>query len=342
MVELCTQNDVIFRPHFKTHQSAEIADWFAKAGVNRCAVSSLSMGEYFFEHGWIDICVAIPVNLNELETANRLAEKARLSLTVDHPLSLLAIKQQVNNPLTIFIEIDTGYGRSGVFYKNTQQIDALLSILTEARHLRFGGFLSHTGNNYGAANRAMGQDQFEKAREIMVWLKETYAEQYPNLLISMGDTPSSAFASHFQGIDEWRPGNFVFNDLMQLELKSCEETDLAFRVRCPVIGVYPHRNEIVIYGGAVHLSKDSMVFADRKVFGWAVMPGGKIADGFPVISLSQEHGIILANESFVRQIQPGDWLEILPVHSCLSADLCGYFHTTDGEKISKFRTYPNL
>ena len=32
-----------FRPHFKTHQSAEIGGWFRKAGVKTITVSSVSM-----------------------------------------------------------------------------------------------------------------------------------------------------------------------------------------------------------------------------------------------------------------------------------------------------------
>ncbi|HET6557345.1 MAG TPA: amidophosphoribosyltransferase, partial [Prolixibacteraceae bacterium] len=43
-----------FRPHFKTHQSAEIGKWFRDAGVKGIAVSSLTMANYFADAGWDD------------------------------------------------------------------------------------------------------------------------------------------------------------------------------------------------------------------------------------------------------------------------------------------------
>jgi len=51
--------------------------------------------------------------------------------------------------------------------------------------------------------------------------------------------------------------------------------------------------------------------------------------------LSQEHGIIRGEFEEIRRMQPGDLLEIVPVHSCLAADLAGYFLTTTGETIHK-------
>jgi D-serine deaminase-like pyridoxal phosphate-dependent protein len=46
------EQNVFFRPHFKTHQSAAIGEWFMDAGVTAITVSSVSMARYFAEHGW--------------------------------------------------------------------------------------------------------------------------------------------------------------------------------------------------------------------------------------------------------------------------------------------------
>lgn len=100
--------------------------------------------------------------------------------------------------------------------------------------------------------------------------------------------------------------------------------DIAVAVACPVTGIYPERNEIVVYGGAVHLSKEHL---DRngKFYGLVVQftddgwtePIGETS----VISLSQEHGIIRTSADFLSSVKHGDLLGILPVHSCLAADL---------------------
>ncbi|HEX9018654.1 MAG TPA: hypothetical protein VF806_05685, partial [Anaerolineaceae bacterium] len=36
-----------FRPHFKTHQSAAIGEWFRGEGVTAITTSSLDMAQYF-------------------------------------------------------------------------------------------------------------------------------------------------------------------------------------------------------------------------------------------------------------------------------------------------------
>ena len=82
MVEKAKKNNVVFRPHFKTHQSHEVGRWFRNEGVTRITVSSLTMAEYFAQDGWKDITVAIPVNVHEKERINRLASTITLNLLV--------------------------------------------------------------------------------------------------------------------------------------------------------------------------------------------------------------------------------------------------------------------
>ncbi len=77
MAQKAKAHNLIFRPHFKTHQSAEIGNWFKDEGVNKITVSSVQMAEYFAESGWKDILIAFPVNIRETEQINRLASKIK-------------------------------------------------------------------------------------------------------------------------------------------------------------------------------------------------------------------------------------------------------------------------
>ena len=49
--------------------------------------------------------------------------------------------------------------------------------------------------------------------------------------------------------------------------------------------------------------------------------------------MSQEHGIIQADETLFQQAQIGDLLLVLPVHSCLTANLLKRYLTLDGRWI---------
>jgi len=153
-----------------------------------------------------------------------------------------------------------------------------------------------------------------------------------DLKLSVGDTPCCSAVDDFSGVDEIRPGNFVFYDLMQLQIGSCTETQMAAAAVCPVVGIYPERNQVVIHGGAVHLSKESLQLEDgRKIYGQLgqleTPPGGRsaglgnvLADA-PVISLSQEHGVIEVPDGISEDLEIGDLVVIWPVHSCLMCDL---------------------
>jgi len=136
--------------------------------------------------------------------------------------------------------------------------------------------------------------------------------------------------------DEIRPGNFVFYDLKQERIGSCSEQEIAVAVACPVVAKHAERNEIVLYGGAVHLSKDSFVDQDgTQVFGRVALFeddswSSSLPDTF-VSSLSQEHGIVRTTAEILSRVHVGDVLVILPVHSCLLAYLLQDYHTLDGE-----------
>ena len=71
MAQKAQQNGVRFRPHFKTHQSATIGEWFRAEGVTAITASSVSMARYFADHGWHDITVAFPVNWREIDAINK-------------------------------------------------------------------------------------------------------------------------------------------------------------------------------------------------------------------------------------------------------------------------------
>jgi len=98
------------------------------------------------------------------------------------------------------------------------------------------------------------------------------------------------------------------------------------------------RNEIVIYGGAVHMSKDTISNINGKeMFGRIIVKkdGEKklLAPLNYVSKLSQEHGTLKVTQKQFKNFQVGDLVEIIPVHSCLTANLYDTYLTTDGETI---------
>ncbi len=344
MVQKANEHGLTFRPHFKTHQSAEIGEWFRKAGVNCITVSSLTMANYFADAGWDDITIAFSVNIPEIEEMNELAGRITLNLLVENKEGLEALQEKMTWHTGIFIKIDTGYNRTGIEASRTPLIDELLELIQKSPLLNFKGFLSHTGHNYQANSAHDIFSHHFDALLKMRALKTRYQNEWPELMVSLGDTPSCSICNNFEGVDEIRPGNFVFYDLMQYKLGACKLSDIAVRVVCPVVAVHPSRNEVVIYGGAVHFSKDSIINIDGKpLYGRVIVTQDDkkilLDEKNYLHALSQEHGILKINPRDLNFFKPGQLIEIIPVHSCLTANLMKEYLTTEGEILKMIPFY---
>ncbi len=321
------KSGVRFRPHFKTHQSAEIGKLFRQAAVTAITVSSVDMASYFSEHGWRDITIAFPLNIMQIDQINRLAEKVSLHLLLESEETLLFLKKNLRAPAGAWIKIDTGYHRTGIPAERIDQVAELASGIVGTSSLSFRGLLAHSGHSYHASSperiREIYRDTLGKLKAAQQAL---HSRGFSEVEISIGDTPTCSLVDDFSGVDEIRPGNFVFYDITQLALDSCVEEEIAVAVACPVVARHPGRKEIVIYGGAVHLSKDSIIRADgSRAFGYVAKKKetgwGPMISGSYVASLSQEHGIVKASEGLLEETRIGDILIILPVHSCLTVNL---------------------
>lgn len=333
-----------FRPHFKTHQSAEIGEWFRLAGVKCITVSSFTMANYFADAGWNDITIAYSINIPEIPAINELAGRIKLNVLIENKEGLEALQNKITWHTGVFIKIDTGYNRTGVESNRTSIIDELLEGLQKTPLLQFKGFLSHTGHTYQANSTHDIFSRHFDALLKMKALKARYQNDWPELIISLGDTPSCSICENFDGVDEIRPGNFVFYDLMQYKLGSCKLTDIAVRMVCPVIATHPSRNEVVIYGGAVHFAKDSIINIDGKpLYGRIIVSDGEkkilLDERNYLYALSQEHGILRITPRDFNYFKPGELIEIIPVHSCLTANLMKEYLTTEDEVIKMMPSY---
>jgi D-serine deaminase-like pyridoxal phosphate-dependent protein len=337
MSEKAKKHKLIFRPHFKTHQSRTIGKWYKKSGVNKITVSSLHMAEYFANDDWKDITVAFPVNIREIDTINSLAEEIQLNLTIENIESVAILNKELEFEVGFFIKIDTGYKRTGISFDIFLTIDKILKLASESDKLVFKGFLSHAGNTYKASNTSEIIEIHKDSLYKLSLLKKQYIEKYPDLIMSTGDTPSCSLADNFDGIDEIRPGNFIFYDLMQYHLGSCNFEQIATIMACPVVSKHPERKEIIIHGGGVHFSKESINIGNKNIYGKLVLfnkNGWTEADkDHYLIKLSQEHGTLVVSDELFNEVNIGDLVGIIPVHSCLTANLMKEYLSTDDDVI---------
>jgi D-serine deaminase-like pyridoxal phosphate-dependent protein len=355
---------VSLRPHSKTHQCCEIAEWLRAAGVTGLTVSSLAMAEYFRdEGGWKDIVIAFTVNPRQIKGILALASRCdRLGVLVESVATVRMLQEALRKgheeqlpsdravTLDVWMDIDTGYHRTGLDWEAPET-----DILALARQIhlagphhttRLAGLLVHPGHTYKTRSIAEVEEIHQKTLGSLYRVHDILDSDpdlpdKSQLPLSIGDTPTCSMLTDFgQDVSEIRPGNFVFYDVMQANIGACQLTDIAVAVACPVVAKQPALQQIVVYGGAVHLSKDRIVDAQGRTNfgkvatvtedGWEIYGNDEVY----VKSLSQEHGLIHADAHLMQSVQIGDILLILPIHSCLAANLHKRYQLLDGTELS--------
>lgn len=335
MAEKARKRQVEFRPHFKTHQSKAIGANFRDFGVKGITVSSIKMAEYFATDGWDDITIAFPCNVLAGFDYDDLASRIKLKTLVSSTDVIKKLDGEISNEIGLYIEIDPDYHRSGISVNDTDRIATILDAIEISKHFYPAGFYCHAGQTY----KARSKKQIEKiAREVLQKL-ELLKAGFPSLPICFGDTPSCSVLNTFETVDQISPGNFVFYDWMQVEIGSCSPNEIAVYMECPVIEKYPDRNQVLIHGGAIHFSKESIIINNVESFGEPRLK--HLSEQTYLSSLSQEHGIIQCSKPVFDEIDVGDMIQIFPIHSCLTANLMAEYHTTDGQVLDHMNSSPN-
>ncbi len=349
LIEKTRAQQVTLRPHFKTHQSRLVGEWFREEGIDKITVTSVDMANFFADDGWRDITIAFPVNIRQTAEINELSAKVNLGLIVVDANTIDALGDKLQHKVALWIKIDVGTHRTGIAPSETDIIDTMLGKIHSHTHLHFAGFLAHAGQTYQGRSTNEVQRIYDNSLDLLVALKQKYIDLYPDLKLSLGDTPGASMVSQFGPVDELRPGNFVFYDLMQEEIGACTMDDIAVAMACPVVAVHPERLQWIIYGGGIHFSKDFLLMEDgKKYFGRMVDIGATswttkdIKENPYITSLSQEHGVIQCTKENFKKYQPGDVSLWLPVHSCMTADAMGEYTSTDGGIIDHYRQHVYL
>jgi len=331
----CDELGVALRPHAKTHKSADVARRQRAHGARGLTVATLAEARYFADAGFDDLTWAFPVVLSRLAEARELAERVTLRLLVDTPEAVAAL-EAAGHPFHVFLEVDCGQHRSGVD-PHGQRMAELARRLADSRALVFDGLLTHSGHSYGAANAAEAAAVGEAERRLMAELAERLrGEGVPVPAVSVGSTPAMSHVADLSGVDEARPGNYVFYDGTQVAIGSCSPSDVAVTVLAGVVSSQPGADHSVIDAGALALSKDpgpthlpggspwamGAVFEDL-----AAARAGRPSLRHRVTGVSQEHGVVSG------RLPVGTLLRVLPNHSCLAVPNFDAYWVMRGEEV---------
>jgi D-serine deaminase-like pyridoxal phosphate-dependent protein len=311
MAAAATASGVALRPHTKTHKIAEIARMQLTAGAAGLTVAKLGEAEAFMDAGVeTSFMVAQPyVGAANARRQLALARRCEVIACFDDAGAAAQAGTEAaasGQELDAVLIVDTGHGRFGVAPDAAPEIALRMA---EAAGVRFRGIRSHSGHAYEA------RDDAERHR-ISVADAEAMSEVAGRIraagaacdIVSIGSTPGMAALPEplpALGVSEWRPGNYVFFDCMQVALGSATFDDCALRVVATVVST-------AVPGRA-------LIDAGKKELTSTLAPGctgyGHIVgvEGVEIDALSEECGWVADPAD---RLTVGQRVDVIPNHAC--------------------------
>ena len=218
-----------------------------------------------------------------------------------------------------------------------QPVVAVRGLIEIGRALgnRLAGVMTHAGHSYDCRDIACVKATAEKERASVV----TAAERLRGAglrcdVVSVGSTPTMTHADRLDGVDEARPGVYMFQDLFQAEIGTCTKDDIALTVMASVIGTNPSENRFIVDAGALALSKDRSTAATPHDAGygevWDIDGAGSFGDCV-IQRAYQEHGVAVAASALpFAQLTVGKRVRIGPNHACITAAAHDRYYVVDG------------
>lgn len=321
MADVARTHQVALRPHAKTHKIPAIALQQIQAGAVGITVAKIAEAEVMATHGIGNIFVAYPlVTASKIERAIRLSEQIELIVGVDSLAGAQHLEQIASrhgHTLQVRLEIDTGLRRTGVLY---EQAAALAAVITAMPHLRLTGIYTFRGSLLAGKPTLDVAAAGKEEGTLMVQLAERLRAQGIAIAdVSVGSTPTAAYAAAVEGVTEVRPGTYVFHDRMQARLGACSLEDCAGSVLVTVVS-RPSADLAIVDGGSKTFATDIQPGTEPlqlKGFGHIL----ELVDA-TLARLTEEHGMIeLGPLAQAANLQIGDKLRIIPNHICSTVNL---------------------
>ncbi len=318
MADLASEADVDIRPHCKSHKTIEIAKQQIRFGASGITASTLKEVEMLIKGGIESITLAYPLigdeKINSYLKYGKNIDLRSILLDFEHAKYLNKYFSR-SNPLIAYLKVDCGLKRLGI---QPEDIESTIEQIAELDNIIIVGLLTHGGQSYSGI--------IPKELVAKVEAAAVLSHKLPSLLASVGSTPTAKELLKIPGIDEIRPGNYVFFDNTMINLGVCKEDECSLFIKSTILAVY--KDYLVIDAGSKSLSSDSGVHGNNLLKGFGLIVEDK---SLIIQRLSEEHGIVTGNG--IKNFKVGDLLTIIPNHACSVVNLFDEMHVYDGNKL---------
>jgi len=333
-------------PMLKTHKSIEIARMQLNYGAMGFLCGTLDECEAIYENFVrnekrnIGIMYAYPVASEpNISRVIKLAAYCDFYLRIDNYKQAKLLNEAgmaAGVHINYAVIINSGLNRFGISYC---ELKNFMGKIADLKHLKFAGISTHPGHVYGKTDKEGVLEVARQESDIMTNAANILRSMGTQpQIVSSGSTPTYPHTISDAAICTLHPGNYVFMDNIQVSLECAKEDDCALTVLTTVISA-PRDGELIIDAGSKCLGLDKGAHGNGKIQGHGRIKslGKWDYNAFTVYSLSEEVGKIIVNGSNggIANFKIGDRLEIIPNHSCSTANNTSYFVATRNGKFDR-------
>lgn len=329
MAERMRATGRLLRPHAKSHKCPEIAQAQIAAGAVGICCATLDEAEVMAAHALEGILITSPVTTPEkIERVTALLNAAPdTRIVVDHPDNAIALGEAVRRAgrkLGVLIDIEVGFGRTGVV--DADAAEALARVIAEQEALRldgvqaYGGHLQHTADYRERLALCTATHQF-----VAGIVARLAAIGMPPLIVSGGGTGTHDIDSTTGPFTELQAGSYVFMD--------AEYETIVYRENAG----WPFGNALFVQTAVISTNAVGMVTTDAGVKAFALngAPPRVVEPGLEAAQysyLGDEHGRL----SMAAGTTPpalGARVECVPSHCDPTVALYDRYHCVRGDMI---------
>jgi D-serine deaminase-like pyridoxal phosphate-dependent protein len=324
MAERAKRKEIKLRPHIKTHKMPIIAKMQLEAGAIGVTCAKVTEAEVMIQAGIKDILIAFPVvgDYQVGKIIDFIKAGAQVTVAFDSyygAQKLHAAAMQNDLVIDLYLIINSGGDRDGV--KPGEEALALANETRDLQHVRIKGIMTHEGHVRKASHLDELREMVLGAGRRMVETAELLREHgYPIQEVSMGSTPACRSEIAVEGITEWRPGTYVFNDVHEFILATAIE-ECALSILATVVS-HPAPGRYILDSGSKTLTADK-----PRTNGYGFI---KQAPHAVIERLNEEHGVVITKE---EDLHIGQRVEVIPNHVCPVVNLMEKVYVVRGNEV---------
>jgi D-serine deaminase-like pyridoxal phosphate-dependent protein len=324
----CREHKLRLRPHTKTHKIPALARKQIELGAAGLTVAKVGEAEVMLEAKPPELLVAYPIiGQKKLDRLMDVARATSVAVSLDslfvaQQLSDAASKQGVE--IGVLTEVDVGLGRVGV-----APGEPLLQLIRDVKrlpNLRWDGIAFYPGHI--KVLNLDGERALKRLGQTLGSLMDELRRAGLQPRIVSGGSSPTLFHSHtLTGLNEIRPGTYIFNDRNTVLSGACTWNDCAASILVTVVSTSKH-GQVIVDGGSKTFSSDGSVTTDAGF--------GRIVEAHEAVftKMNEEHGFVDIRPSDHR-FSLGDRVRIIPNHVCVAMNLHENVYGIRGDSVEQ-------